>query len=305
MGGITLLVISSIFVSFLYLVRVDPAKSLENTTPEKKVSFGVVDSRGQYDTNPKITVENRFVAWKKDDISEIKTQFEEVSKKNRILILTVEPWGFNSETRDELLPTIIKGGYASTIISICKEIDLQPKPVYLRWGHEMDLYPTSRYNWAQPDPQVYITAFQYVTNLCRKQTKNVRMLWSPGGKIGFTAFYPGDQYVDAVGFSIFSYQDFELKNSKRNYNFIDLFDYRYNAVKYYHKDIIIAEMGVAGKPEYKTEWMNLAMSRINNPRIQRYLKYVVYFNENDNIFWDPMLPKPDFSISADLYPTIK
>jgi beta-mannanase len=304
MGGLIVLIIS-IFASSLYIASQHPAKSLENTTPQKNLQFGVVDSRGSYDKNPNITVENRFVAWKKDDVLEIRKQLAEVSAKNRTTILTVEPWGFNGESREDLLPSIIKGGYASTIISICKEIDLQSKPVYLRWGHEMDLYPGSRYNWAQPDPQVYITAFQYVSNLCRKQTKNVRMLWSPGGKVGFTVFYPGDAYVDAIGFSIFSYEQFELKNSKRNFNFIDLFDYRYNAVKYYKKDIVIAEMGVAGTDEYKKNWMSLATSRINNPQIQRYLKFVVYFNENDNIEWDPTLPKPDFTINSTLYPNTK
>jgi beta-mannanase len=301
-GTFSVLIISTVFVGFLYTVYIYPAKNIDIPIPKKNVQFGVIDGLGLYDNDKKITVENRFVSWKKDDTSDIKKIFEEVSKKNRATILTVEPWGFSDESREELLPAIIKGEYASTIISICKEIDLQPNPVYLRWGHEMDLFPGSRYNWAQSEPRPYITAFQYVTNLCRKQTKNVRMLWSPGGKAGFTAFYPGDEYVDAIGFSIFSYEAFELKNSKRNFNFIDLFDYRYNQVKGYRKEIVIAEMGVAGTNEYKENWIRLAMSRINNPEIQRYLKYVVYFNEDDNIVWDVDLPKPNFTIKNEFYP---
>ena len=61
-------------------------------------------------------------------------------------------------------------------------------------------------------------------------------------------------------------------------------------------------MGVAGTDEYKETWMKLAMSRINNPEIQRYLKYVVYFNEDDNIVWDAELLKPNFTIKNELYP---
>jgi beta-mannanase len=302
MGAISVLTISILFAGFLYMVSVHPAKNIDTPIPKKNVQFGIIDGQGLFDNNQNISVENRFVSWKKDDVSEIKQIFQDVAKKNRSTILTVEPWGFSDESREELLPAIIKGEYASTIVGICKEIDLQPNPVYLRWGHEMDLYPGSRYNWAQSEPRPYITAFQYVTNLCRKQTKNVRMLWSPGGKPGFTAFYPGDEYVDAIGFSIFSYEAFELKNSKRNFNFIDLFDYRYNQVKAYRKEVVIAEMGVSGTDEYKETWMKLAMSRINNSEIQRYLKYVVYFNENDNIVWDESLPKPDFTIKSGLYP---
>ncbi|MBC7471782.1 MAG: hypothetical protein H7196_00750 [candidate division SR1 bacterium] len=304
MGAASVFIITIVFIGFLYMVKTQPAKNIDVPIPKKNVQFGIIDGLGLYDNDKNITIENRFVTWKKDDVSDIKKAFEETSKKNRSTILTLEPWGFSNESRIELLPAIIKGEYASTIVAICKEIDLQSTPVYLRWGHEMDLYPGSRYNWAQPEPQPYITAFQYVTNLCRKQTKNVKMLWSPGGKAGFTAFYPGDDYVDAIGFSIFSYEAFEMKNSKRNFNFIDLFDYRYNQVKNYRKEVIIAEMGVAGTDEYKENWIKLAMTRINNPEIQRYLKYVVYFNEDDNIVWDADLVKPNFTIKNELFPNI-
>ena len=177
MGVLSVLTVAIIFTGFIYTVKVQPAKNIDVPMPKKSVQFGVIDGLGLYDNDKNITVENRFVSWKKDDISDIKKIFEEVSAKNRTTILTVEPWGFSDESREELLPAIIKGEYASTIISICKEIDLQPNPVYLRWGHEMDLFPGSRYNWAQSEPRPYITAFQYVTNLCRKQTKNVKMVY--------------------------------------------------------------------------------------------------------------------------------
>ena len=75
-------------------------------------------------------------------------------------------------------------------------------PVFLRFGAEMN-------GWTkQPDPQKFIEAFRFVSDIVRRNAPNVAMVWSISsvGTIGvpYSTFYPGDRYVDWVGISLYT-----------------------------------------------------------------------------------------------------
>ncbi len=275
----------------------------------KDIKWGVVDNYGTFDNSKDIFFENTFASWKKNDTTEINTKLDSIIKKNRTPILTLEPWSFDGKS-EFLYNKILEGNYDSTIKEVCSLIQKKsPTTIYLRFAHEMDLVGTSRYPWTNSDFNTFKLMFSRTVELCKKQAKNVKIVWSPGGRDpGFVNYYPGNDYVDVIGFSVFSFQEYELAMIKKTLSFVDLFENKYTAVKAFKKPIMIAELGVSGDTQYKKQWLSDALKRIKSPDYQRYLSFVIYLNAKDETPWDPSLPTikpPDFRITADQFPSIK
>ena len=85
-------------------------------------------------------------------------------------------------------------------------------PVYLRFAAEFDTWSV------QGDAESYIKAYRYVADLVHKNSKNIAMVWSvtmrPAFGLDPNAYYPGDDYVDWIGMSLymvkyFGGQDYE------------------------------------------------------------------------------------------------
>ena len=72
-------------------------------------------------------------------------------------------------------------------------------PVFLRIGAEMNLWETN--------PANFIAAYRRIADMARKTAPNVALVWSPNyvGSWGsdMSATYPGDNYVDWVGVSLY------------------------------------------------------------------------------------------------------
>ncbi len=82
--------------------------------------------------------------------------------------------------------------------------------ILLRFGAEMDI-------WGDPaTPEDFIAAFRHVATLAREHAPNVAMLWSPNStsswNINMDDYYPGDEYVDWVGCSLYSQKYFLGRN---------------------------------------------------------------------------------------------
>jgi hypothetical protein len=85
-------------------------------------------------------------------------------------------------------------------------------PVFLSINHEMNgtWYPFSQaYPGSGVTAQDYVTAWRRIVDIFRKKgADNVAFVWSPNvpdvGPVGFTSYYPGDDYVDWVGASFYS-----------------------------------------------------------------------------------------------------
>ncbi|MCL2854760.1 MAG: hypothetical protein FWE21_03985 [Defluviitaleaceae bacterium] len=75
-------------------------------------------------------------------------------------------------------------------------------PILLRVGAEMDV-------WSNPaNPQEFIEAFRFITKIMRQEAPNVAMVYSVNFISAFgmdwQMFYPGDDYVDWVGISLYT-----------------------------------------------------------------------------------------------------
>jgi beta-mannanase len=97
---------------------------------------------------------------------------------------------------------VVQGTYDANIEKIGLWIKKAKVPVFLRIGYEFDL-PQSAY-----DPQAYQAAFRYIVDKFRAlEVPNVAFVWHSQCSTNFTGsimdWYPGDDYVDWVGVSIF------------------------------------------------------------------------------------------------------
>ncbi len=98
--------------------------------------------------------------------------------------------------------------YIMTIIEMLNEVDT---PIFLRFAAEMDVWTT------QCDPDDFIAAFRYVADLVHANTDHVAMVWSPtyasGWNINKHDFYPGDEYVDWIGVSLYLQTYFNARDN--------------------------------------------------------------------------------------------
>lgn len=82
--------------------------------------------------------------------------------------------------------------------------------IFLRFANEMNVGPNG------DNPKAYIDAFRYVASYAKTKS-NIAVVWSPNdlGALNrpFSNYYPGDEYVDWVGASLYAIKYFEgVKN---------------------------------------------------------------------------------------------
>lgn len=79
-------------------------------------------------------------------------------------------------------------------------------PIYLRFAAEFDIWTTLA------EPEEFIYAFRYVSKYFKSRNDNVAIVWSPNQVsnwyINIDDFYPGDEYVDWVGISLYAQKYF-------------------------------------------------------------------------------------------------
>ena len=165
-------------------------------------------------------------------------------------------------------------------------------PVLLRFGAEMNVWEKAA------DPEKYIEAFRFVAKIMKEKAPNVAMVWSVNsisaeGK-NYGMFYPGDEYVDWVGVSLYCLKYFKgNKNQDDNTQSIYLTGKFSNplrqldpVVKLYggKKPIMIAEGGIENysviNKTDETIWADAQMRLMYKflPIVYPQVKAVFYFN---------------------------
>lgn len=107
----------------------------------------------------------------------------------------------NFEKEGDTARAIPKGTYDSNIRTTFQYLKTLNSPVIVRIGGEMDVWTKT------VTPADFIKAFRYVANIARKEAPKVELVWSPNSTsawdVNTADFYPGDQYVDWVGVSLY------------------------------------------------------------------------------------------------------
>lgn len=163
--------------------------------------------------------------------------------------------------------------------SFARQAQESGMPFFFRYASEMNGAWVPWYD----DPQTYVEKFRLVSRIVKEEAPDVAMVWSPNfwPQDNIDAYYPGDEYVDWVGFSLYASA---YDNGKESFekNVIDYFAPLYE--KYKHKPIMIAEGAIAHyntvRQSSHAKWAENQLSVLYGylPRLFPQVKAIVYFN---------------------------
>jgi cellulose synthase (UDP-forming) len=262
--------------------------------PLDRPFIGIYDPAGSM-AGP-VDTEAVFVQWKPSVGAEIQARVTRILSKRRVPIVTVEPFPWNVDGLGEktLLGDIAAGRYDPVIRDIARTVRaFRPAPVYLRFGHEMEL--TGLYPWSQGDPPAFIAAYRHFVQTIRgSAASNAQFIWSPSGPHDAARYYPGGDVVDDVGITTLVADEWsEWSGAPRS--FTEMMEDRYRLAAELEKPLIVCEMGASlHDPASKMRWIQEARTALSqSPR----LVGVVYFDDQQPPL-HPELAPPDWRLTA-------
>lgn len=146
-----------------------------------------------------------------DNIETFRTHFQEAKNNDCSIELALEPnSGLDMVQDDETLRTF------------ARKLNEFDAPVFLRFANEMNDTGNA---WHLEGPEKYKEKFKIVANVIHEEAPKVAMVWAPNN-FPFTKidmYYPGDEYVDWVGLSIYAVNQPEVDPmdqgiDRRNYS---------------------------------------------------------------------------------------
>jgi beta-mannanase len=266
--------------------------------PPPPIEFGVYDPADAFKSATDFRIEHIFVAWEPFDAGKLRQKANEAAKRGRDLMVTVEPWPKASRMSrggDAMLREIAQSRYDSQIDRVCSELARSSGRTLLRWGHEMEA-ASDRYPWAHKDPASFVAAFRHVVQRCRKLSPTTLIVWSPRGDGDLRKYYPGPDYVDYVGVSLWGLQKWDRKHGGRDRAFREVFWETYRNVVAYAKPVIISELGISGDEGYVDRWLTEILDRETNGAKFPLLRTIVYFNDKEPHYWPKGFGSPDWRV---------
>lgn len=267
-----------------------------------EIKWGIYDYYNLYNDADKFLAEHFYYSWLENNYDAIRRDIEDANERNRSIYLTIEPFAFSALDAEDLLEDIVNGKYDKNIKGMCQLIgEYDDQKIMVAWGHEMES-GIGRYPWAVADEDAYIEAYQYFVKECKQQEDNIEYVWAPAGNENAGLYWPGKQYVDVIGLSVYSFAELEMDEFGRTLEFDELFRPAYDNVKGFYKPIIISEFGVTGDNIHKNSWF---VDAVKSMEAYDSLKYVFLFNANDSKgAWPDKYEVPEWYIDADMYAEI-
>lgn len=263
------------------------------SAPPGPLPFGAFDPEGYYGADPEVTIEHVFLPWEDVNLASLLEADLYALERNRALMITIEPWTWTRDERNTaefLWNGIQEGYYDANMRGICSVIGTLQSPVSVRWGHEMDTLD-GQFIWSGWPPENYITAYQRMIDICRIAAPNINVIWSPLGLENAAPYYPGDDYVDLIGLSIFGLEAWEIEILGGAKSFSELLTERYDRVKGFGKPVLVAELGYSGTAPYVELWESQV--RLARPEMP-LLVGAVYFNQPEVYPWPDDYGFPDW-----------
>ncbi len=266
-----------------------------SAAPPGEMPFGVYDPDGDFESDPGVTIEHLFLPWEDVFLPSLVDADVYAKERNRAILATIEPWTWSRSERntpDILRRNLTSGGYDQYMRGICAVLGTMESPVTVRWAQEMDDY-TSQFIWSGWNKDDYIEGYRRVVDICRTEAPNANFMWSPLGYENLADYYPGDEYVDLVGVSVFGLQPWEQEKFGRELGFVDILTPRYNRAAQFGKPVVVAELGYVGTTAYVEDWEN-AVRQIY-PQFPD-LVGVIYFNQHEVYPWPDGYGLPDWRV---------
>lgn len=265
------------------------------------VNFGIYDPAGwdgRSGASESFAIEHVFVGWNAYRESDLTPHLEGAARRGRWPLVTVEPWpdAGRDASGSDLFAAIEDGAYDGVIRRICADIAASGRPVFVRWGHEMEDVK-GRYPWAREDSSGYVRAYRHFVDRCRSVAERVFFVWSPVGNKGLQQYWPGKPYADYVGVSVYGYPTWDMKVYGRVRSFDEIFGEKSKDLRDFDRPVMVAELGVTGGRQYQLRWLAAAARSFQKyPR----LKSVIYYNARDHReAWPGDVPVPDWRIRMD------
>jgi endoglucanase len=294
-------IVATMFVSSLAKPQVVEAivweNSLVTTELQDEVLIGAYDPDGALNDFD-LDIEHYFVDWV--DHSTLRFSIENARWKERIPMITLEPWPNNGEM-ESLLEDINRGEYDDVIRKCARTVAwADPQQVIIRWGHEMEL--SEIYPWSG-NPQEYKNAYKRVVNIFEDEgVTNILWLWSPAGGYDAILYYPGGDYVDYVGVTVLSDPIWDMDvTGKDRPTYADYAARKFWVAEYFQKPLIVAELGIVGTDSEKIRWLEGAFGSIDE---HLSLKALVYFNDENVHEPDTKEYFPDWRITQDVWSSL-
>ncbi len=263
--------------------------------PSGTLPFGVYDPTGDFADDPAVSIEHVFLPWEDVSLESLVAADEYAQERNRVLLISVEPWTWTRDERNSpefLQQGILTGYYDANMRGICQVIDTLESPVTIRWAHEME-YVDGQFIWAGWEPQDYIRSFRRMVDICREAAPRVNVMWSPLGLEDMEQYYPGDDYVDLVGLTIFGFQAYEEAVFGEPLSYQDVLDERYARASVFGKPVVVGELGYTGCEDYVEAWE----AAVRQPQPDKPLLIgVVYFNQQEVYPWPNGFGLPDWRV---------
>ncbi len=170
----------------------------------------------------------------------------------------------------------LNGTYDEVIVQYAQWAKTVDRPIYLRLGYEFD-GPHNAF-----EPEEYVEAYRYIVDIMRAEgVTNVAYVWhsyaAPTYK-GYpvTDWYPGDEYVDWVGISVFFQPYEDIFNHKETNTVLDF-------AKEKKKPVMIAESnpvkGISTKRSGAKVWDDWFVDFFSFC-YQKNIKAIAFINEN-------------------------
>ncbi|WP_312367633.1 glycosyl hydrolase [Ensifer sp.] len=260
--------------------------------------FGAYDPHGDFGDQTDVATEHLFLPWEDVDLESLRMADAYALQRKRKLLVTIEPWSWSLDWKlspTQLRDRMLRGEYDANMEAIADMLAEMKSPVIVRWGQEME-DTSGRFSWAGWAPKDYVQAYKHAMDIVRKRVPNVQLMWSPKGLPNLGEYYPGDDYVDLVGLSVFGLEPYDAIEYGGPHTFKQALKPGYDLVAKYHKPIWVAEMGWQGSTTYMQPWIDAATQP--DPDFPN-LAEVVYFNDRDVHDWPHDLGRPNWRVVTD------
>jgi len=260
------------------------------------IPLGAYDPHGDFKNYSGVKIEHVFMPWQDVELSALYTADSYALEHGRSLLITIEPWSWSEDRRltpDQLKDRVLGGAYDETIKSIAKVISELKSPVTIRWGQEME-DTSGRFSWSGWKPEDYVAAYRRFHDLTHPIATQAKFMWSPKGDNNLADYYPGDDYTDTIGLSVFGFQKYDNGNFGRDRTFGEVLKPGYDLVAAFGKPVVVAELGYDGTDDYVAGWAK-AVTKPNAGF--PLLTAVVYFDDKESHPWPGNFGLPDWRVA--------
>lgn len=269
-------------------------------TANLTVNLGIYDPEGHFASSDQWAIEHYFVNWSGYNLAKIRAQLQTAVSRNRWPMITVEPWPASSDPADwdGLLADASTGRYDNSIDTLCGELKAFDHPIFVRWGQEMEAV-TGRYPWAVEDSLSYIAAYRRFVERCGSVADQALFVWSPVGNKELELYWPGADYADYVGISVYGFPDWERDLYGHPRTMAQTLREKMERVTDYGRPVMVAELGVTGPESYQRAWLGQGLQAMAD---YPDLKTAVYFNAVDTPgVWGEIYGAPDWRLPESIF----